>query len=229
MQHGKAYRNAAAKVIAGQEYSPEEAFELLRANKTAKFDESVEVHAHLGINVKKSDEMVRSTVVLPNGTGRGKKVAVVTSTKEKEAREAGADVVGGEDLINDIKANKVAPGSAFDALLATPEMMPKLATVAKILGPKGLMPSPKTETVTLKIAETVEMLKKGKKVSFKNDDTGNVHQVIGKLSFTSEALIENYRVFREALDKAKSEHMKGRLVRSLSICSTMGPSVPIKL
>lgn len=229
MKHGKNYRNVAAKITAEKEYTPEEVFSFLKENKTAKFDESVEVHVRLGINSKKTDEMVRATVMLPHGTGRMQKVAVVTSTKEKEAKEAEADLVGGEELIADIKNGKIVPGVAFDVLLATPEMMPKLAVTAKILGPKGMMPSPKTETVTPKIKETVEALKKGKKVSFKNDDTGNLHQVIGRLSFSSEQLIENYRVFFEALNKAKPENTKGKLIRSLTICSTMGPSITVKI
>lgn len=229
MKHGKNYRNAAAKLEAGKEYSPEEVFAFLKENKTAKFDESIEVHVRLGINAKKSDEMVRATVVLPHGTGRTQKVAVVTGTKEKEAQEAEADLVGGDELIADIKSGKVIPGQVFDILLATPEMMPKLAVIAKILGPKGMMPSPKTETVTPKIKEAVEMLKKGKKVSFKNDDTGNLHQVIGKLSFAPEALLENYRMFRETLSKAKPENMKGKLIKSVTICSTMGPSLTVKI
>lgn len=228
MKHGKVYRNTVAKLEEGKEYTPEEALTFLKENKTAKFDESVEVHVRLGINPKKSDEMVRATVILPHGTGRAQKVAVVTSTKEKEAEEAQADLIGGEELITDIKNGKVVPGVAFDILLATPELMPKLAVIAKILGPKGMMPSPKTETVTVKIKEAVEMLKKGKKVSFKNDDTGNVHQVIGKASFTVEQLAENYQTFRETLDKSKPENMKGKLIKSLSVCSTMGPSLTLK-
>lgn len=227
MKHGKTYRAVAEKMTA-PEFTPEEAFAFLKENKTAKFDESVEVHAHLGINPKKSDEMVRATVILPHGTGRAQKVAVITASKEKEAQDAAADLVGGEEIIADIKSGKLSPGTDFDVILATPEMMPKLAVIAKILGPKGMMPSPKTETVTVKIKEAVEMLKKGKKVSFKNDDTGNVHQVIGKLSFTPEQLAENYQTFRETLDKSKPENMKGKLIKSLSICSTMGPSLKLK-
>lgn len=229
MSRGKKYNAALAKVEVGKEYTPEEAVAFLKENQMAKFDEAVEVHVRLGINTKKSDEMVRLTIVLPQGTGRTQRVAVVTSTKEKEAEEAKADLVGGEELIADIKNGKVIPGQAFDVLLATPEMMPKLALVAKILGQKGMMPSPKTETVTPKIKETVEMLKKGKKISFKNDDTGNIHQVIGKLSFAPEALLENYKMFRETLDRAKPENMKGKLIKSISLCSTMGPSLRIKI
>ncbi|MEI8097046.1 MAG: 50S ribosomal protein L1 [Candidatus Moraniibacteriota bacterium] len=229
MTRGKSYNNVLAKVEVDKMYTPEEAFAFLQENKMAKFDEAVEVHVRLGINTKKSDEMVRITLILPQGTGRTQKVAVITSTKEKEAEEAKADLIGGEELIADIKSGKVVPGQAFDVLLATPEMMPKLALVAKILGQKGMMPSPKTETVTPKIKETVEMLKKGKKVSFKNDDTGNIHQVIGKISFTPEALSENYKMFRETLDRAKPENMKGKLIKSIAICSTMGPSLSIKI
>ncbi|MFZ2187619.1 MAG: 50S ribosomal protein L1 [Candidatus Moraniibacteriota bacterium] len=229
MSRGKNYSAVLAKVEANKEYTPEEAFAFLKENKLAKFDESIEVHMRLGTNPKKSDEMVRATVILPQGTGRSQKVAVITSTKEKEAEEAQADLIGGEELIADIKSGKVIPGQAFDVLLATPEMMPKLALVAKILGPKGMMPSPKTETVTPKIKEAVEMLKKGKKVSFKNDDTSNVHQIIGKLSFAPEALLENYQTLREAINKAKPENMKGKLIKSISICSTMGPSLTIKM
>ncbi|MDP2838084.1 MAG: 50S ribosomal protein L1 [Candidatus Moranbacteria bacterium] len=229
MKHGKQYRAVVDKLEAGKDYTGEEAIAFLKENKTAKFDESVEVHVRLGINPKKSDEMVRATVILPHGTGRSQKVAVVTSTKEKEAEEAKADLIGGEEIIADIKSGKLTPGTDFDVILATPEMMPKLAVIAKILGPKGMMPSPKTETVTIKIKEAVEVLKLGKKVSFKNDDTGNLHQVIGKASFTKEQLVENYRTFRETLDRSKPENMKGRLIKSLSICSTMGPSLRIKL
>lgn len=229
MYRGKTYRNVVAKMEGAKEYTPEEAFAFLKENKTAKFDESIEVHVRLGINPKKSDEMVRATVILPHGTGRAQKVAVVTSTKEKEAEEAKADLIGGEELIADIKNGKINPGVAFDVILATPEMMPKLAVIAKILGPKGMMPSPKTETVTIKIKEAVEMLKKGKKVSFKNDDTGNVHQVIGKTSFTAEQLTENFTTLKEVLDKSKPENMKGRFIKKLYVTSTMGPSLTLKV
>ncbi len=227
MTQGKKYRAAIEKVEAGKTYSIAEAVQFLQANTIAKFDESVEIHLHLGINVKKSDESVRGTVVLPHGTGRTQKVVVVTSTKEKEPKEAGAAIVGGEEVIADMKAGKLNPGSDFDLVLATPEMMPKLATVAKILGPKGMMPSPKNETVTQKIGEAVEMLQKGKKASYKNDDTGNIHQVVGKLSFDAKALEENIATFLEALSKGKPEGMKGKFIVSMTLTSTMGPGLPI--
>lgn len=227
MTHGKKYRAVAEKVEAGKVYTPEEAIAFLQENKRATFDESLEVHVRLGINPKKTDEMVRVTTELPNGTGRTQRVAVVTTTKEKEAKAAGADLVGGEELIEQIKNEKVVPGNAFDVLLATPEVMPKLATVAKILGPKGMMPSPKNETVTPKVEEVIDALKKGKKVTFKNDDGANIHQALGKLSFPAADLLANFTTFKEILDKSKPESTKGKLVKSVYLTSTMGPSLPI--
>ncbi|MEI7749495.1 MAG: 50S ribosomal protein L1 [Candidatus Moraniibacteriota bacterium] len=231
MKHGKKYRQAAGKIVSKEEYSLEDAITFLKENAIAKFDESVEAHIRLNINAKKSDESVRATVVLPFGTGRVKKVAVVTNAadKAKEATDAGAVLVGGEEIVAGIKDGKIIPGSAFDILLATPDMMPKLAAVAKILGPKGLMPSPKNETVTVKIADAVEMLSKGKKASYKNDDSGNVHQVIGKLSFSAEQLAANFETWSESVRKAKPESTKGKFIKSITLCSTMGPGVSIKL
>ena len=225
MKHGKKYRAVAEKVEKNKLYTAEEAMQLVKETKVAKFDESIEVHVKLAIDPKKGDEQVRGTVILPHGTGKTAVVAVVTSTKAKDAQAAGADVVGGEDLIEKIKNGK-AP--AFDVLVASPEMMPKLAQVAKILGPRGLMPSPKTETVTDKIKEAVESLKKGK-ASFKNDNTGNVHQVIGKSSFEASKLQENHAAFIDALQKAKPSGVKGKYVTGISICSTMGPGMKISL
>lgn len=227
MKHGKKYNAAFEKIEAGKSYTVAEAVAFLQANKIAKFDESVEMHFKLGISSKKSDENVRGTVVLPHGTGRTQKVAVVTSTKLKEAQDAGAALAGGEELIADIKSGKANPGVSFDLVLATPEMMPKLATVAKILGPKGMMPSPKNETVTQKIGETVEMLQKGKKASYKNDDTGNIHQVVGKLSFDAKALEENITMFIDAIQKGKPEGLKGRFIISMTLSSTMGPGLAV--
>lgn len=227
MTHGKKYQAALGKLEEGKVYTIAEAVQFLQTNKVAKFDESVELHLHLGINLKKSDENVRGTVVLPHGTGRTQKVAVVTSTKEKEAKDAGAALVGGEELIADMKAGKANPGSHFDLVLATPEMMPKLAQVAKILGPKGMMPSPKNETVTQKIGETVEMLQKGKKASYKNDDTGNVHQVVGKLSFDGKQLEENIATFLDAVAKGKPDGIKGKFIVTMTLTSTMGPGLAI--
>lgn len=231
MKHGKKYRAIAEKIDMTKEYELSEAIAIIKDNASAKFDESIEAHIKLNIEPKKNDQQVRATVVLPHGTGRMKKVAVVTSdkAKEKEAESAGAVLVGGEELIAKIKDGKIVPGSAFDILLATPDMMPKLATVAKILGPKGLMPSPKNETVTAKIAETTEMLSKGKKASFKNDDGGNVHQVIGRLSFDAAALLENADTFFDTVLKSKPEGVKGKFVRSVVLAATMGPGIRVKL
>lgn len=225
MKKGKKYKKAMELVDKNKLYSIEDAIKLIKENKMAKFDESVEIHAKLNIDTKKGEEQVRGTVVLPHGTGKSKKVGVITSTKAKEAKEAGADLVGGEDIIEKIKNNKLGD---IDVLVATPEMMSKIAPVAKILGPRGLMPSPKTETVTDKIKETVEMLKKGK-VNFKNDDSGNIHQVIGKVSFAEKNLKENFDVLLEALRKVKLASLKGKFISSVTICSTMGPGIKIEV
>lgn len=225
MKKGKKYKKAAGLVDKNKLYSIEDAIKIIKENKMAKFDESVEIHAKLDIDTKKGEEQVRGTVVLPHGTGKSKKVGVITSTKAKEAKDAGADLVGGEDIIEKIKNNKLGD---IDVLVATPEMMPKIAPVAKILGPRGLMPSPKTETVTDKIKETVEMLKKGK-VNFKNDDSGNIHQIIGKVSFAEKNLKENFDVLLEALRKVKPASLKGKFISSITICSTMGPGIKISI
>lgn len=223
MKRGKKYKSISEKIDKNRIYSIEEAAKLVKENKIAKFDESVEVHVKLSIDTKKGEEQVRGVVVLPHGTGKAKKVAVITSTKAKEAKVAGADIIGGEEMIEKIKNNKLG---AIDVLVATPEMMPKLAPVAKILGPRGLMPSPKTETVTEKIKETVEALKKGK-INFKNDDTGNIHQIIGKVSFSESDLAANLKALIEALNKAKPAAAKGKFIKSVSICSTMGPGIKV--
>jgi len=225
MQRGKKYRSASEKIEKGKTYSIEEAVQIIKAGKIAKFDESVEAHVKLDIDTKKGEEQVRGLVVLPHGTGKENKVGVITATKAAEAKAAGADFVGGEELIEKIKNGKL---ETVDVLVATPEMMPKLAPVAKILGPRGLMPSPKTETVTEKIEETVKSLKKGK-ASFKNDNTGNVHQVVGRISFSEAMLKENLAVFLEAVQKAKPNSVKGKFILAVSICSTMGPGIRISL
>lgn len=222
MKHGKKYRAVQEKLDRNKDYSLEEAVKFLKENKIAKFDESVEVHVVTNIDAKKSDQQVRGTVTLPHGTGKTKKIAVITSIAQKEAKEAGADLVAGEELIEKIKKGKID----FDVLVATPEMMPKLATVAKVLGPKGLMPNPKTDTVTSKAEDTVKSLKKGK-TSFKNDNTGIVHQLVGKISFEDAQLVENIKTFLESLEKAKPTTVKGRLIKRITVCSTMGVGVKV--
>lgn len=223
MSHGKKYKSAVEKIDRNKTYSIEEAVKMLKENKIAKFDESAEIHIRTSIDPKKGEQQIRGTVILPHGTGKSKKIAVITSTSQDEAKKSGADIVGGEELIE-----KITKKINFDVLVATPEMMPKLAKAAKILGPKGLMPSPKTETVTTKIKETVEALKKGK-AAFKNDDSGNIHQVFGKISFADEKLAENLKSFIEAVEKAKPTGLKGKLVSNITICSTMGVGIKISL
>ncbi len=213
-----------AKVDKNKVYSLDEAVKLLQETTGVKFDATVEVHANLGIDTKKSEQQVRATVTLPHGTGKTKTVAAfVSAEKEKEAKEAGADFVYGEEEIKKIKdTGKIE----FEVAVTTPDMMPKLASIAKVLGPKGLMPNPKTETVGPNIKKMIEELKKGK-VTFKNDDTGNVHQAVGKISFGEEKLKENITAFLEALKKAKPATAKGTFIQSLNVCSSMGPAIKI--
>jgi len=202
-----------------------EAIAEIKKNAKAKFDESVEAHFRLDIDPKKSDQQVRGVAVLPNGTGKSVKVVVFTTTQKKEAEAAGAELVGGEELIDKIKSSGKIDA---DVAIATPEMMPKLATVAKILGPKGLMPNPKNQTVTPKVTEVIEALKKGR-ADFKNDNSGNIHQAIGKVSFDAAKLEENFKALLEAVRKAKPEGAKGKFIKNVSVCSTMGKGVQVDL
>jgi len=192
----------------------------------AKFDESVEVHFRLGIDPKKGDQQIRATASLPHGTGKKTKIAAfVTPDREKEVREAGADLVGGEELINEIKKTEKTD---FEVAVAVPEMMKALAPIAKILGTRGLMPSPKNETVTANPAKSIAELKKGK-ISFKNDDTANVHALIGKASFEDDKLTENFKVLVEAIKKAKPAKAKGTYIKSAVLATTMGPGVKVSV
>ncbi len=224
MSRGKKYRQVLEKIDKNKEYSIDEALKFIVSNSPAKFDESVEAHFKLGIDATQGDQQVRGSVVLPHGTGKTKKIAVITTTQSTEAKKAGADKVSGEDLIQEIKTGKFD----FDVLVATPEMMPKLASVAKILGPRGLMPNPKTGTVTNKVDEAVKSLKKGR-VDFKNDKTGNLHQVIGKISFGPEKLNENFQALLRAVEKAKPKTLKAKYISGITLCSTMGPGLKIKI
>lgn len=219
---GKKFKEAAKLIETGKIYGTEEAMELAKKTSTTKFDATVEVHLRLGIDPKKSDQQVRGTVSLPNGTGKTKKVvAFVSADKEKEATDAGADAIGTQETIDEIaKTGKFE----WDLAVATPDMMPKLAKVAKVLGPKGLMPNPKSDTVGTNVTKMVSELKKGK-VAYKTDDYGIVHTIIGKTSFDAKQLAENYETLLEAIRKAKPSSSKGVYLKNVTVTTTMGPAI----
>lgn len=205
-------------------YTVEEAIELAKKTANTKFDGALEAHFRLGINPKKGEEQVRGAVALPHGTGKSKKIAAfVADGREDEAKLAGADIAGSAELIQNIKQTGKID---FEVAVATPDMMPKLAVIAKILGPRGLMPSPKSETITTNLKKTIGELKKGK-VNFKNDDTGNVHAVIGKASFETKKLVENFQALFGALKKSKPSSSKGVFMRSITLHATMGPGIKV--
>ena len=207
-------------------YSIEEAIEIVRKLTKTKFDASVEVHFRLGINTKKGDQQVRGAVSLPNGTGKTVKIAAFVSPEnEKAVKAAGADFVGSDELIAEIKKTEKTD---FQVAIAEPLMMKNLAVIAKILGTRGLMPSPKNDTVTTNPVKAVEELKKGK-ISFKNDDTANVHTVIGKISFDNNKLIENYAALLDTIRKSKPAASKGTFIKNVSIASSMSAGVRVSL
>jgi len=210
------------KVDKDKVYPLDEAINLAKETSNTKFDGSVEVHVSLGIDPKKTDQQIRTSVVLPHGTGKTKKIAAfVTPDKEKEAKEAGADVIYGEEEIKELKnTGKID----FDVAVTTPDMMPKMAAVAKILGPRGLMPNPKTDTVGPNLKQMIIDLKGGK-ITFKNDDTANIHQIIGKVSFDAEKLKANYLAFMDMLKKAKPTTTKGTYIKNITLATTMGPGI----
>jgi large subunit ribosomal protein L1 len=221
--HGKRYREAAGQYDGEREYQPSEAFKILKALPDAKFDETIEVAFRLGLDTRKADQTIRGTVSLPNGTGRSVRVgAFATGEKAREASEAGADVVGGEELVEIVMKGEID----FDAAVATPDMMASVGKAGRVLGPRGLMPNPKTGTVTMDIAKAVSDIKGGK-VEYRADRTGNVHLIIGKKSFGEEQLLENYLTVVDELIRAKPSSAKGRYIKSLAVSSTMGPSVRI--
>jgi large subunit ribosomal protein L1 len=220
---GKQIEKARA-AVEKRPYQLAEAVPLLQQVKYAKFDETVEVTLRLGVDPKHADQMVRGTVVLPHGLGKSKRVlAVVASDKLREAEEAGADFAGGEDMVEKIQKENWLD---YDAIVATPDMMRALSRLGKILGPRGLMPNPKTGTVTLDIAKAVQELKAGK-VEYRTDKTALVHVPVGKISFAAEKLIENARTVIVSVIRAKPAVAKGKFVKALYISSTMGPGIPL--
>lgn len=223
MKRGKNYQEAVKQIDANKLYDPREALQKVKELSRAKFDETVEVHIKLGVDPRHADQQVRGTVSLPHGTGKTRRVLVFAKgDKAKEAEQAGADIVGAEELQEKIQGGWLD----FDVAVATPDMMSVVGRLGKILGPRGLMPNPKSGTVTFDIARTIKELKAGR-IEFRVDKTAIVHAPIGKVSFSMEALEDNFNTFAEALIKAKPAAAKGQYMRSISVCSTMGPALRV--
>jgi large subunit ribosomal protein L1 len=222
-KHGKTYVEALAGVDREREYQPAEAIELIKELKRAKFDESIEVHIRTGLNVRHADEQLRGTIGLPNGLGKEVKVAVFAQgPKAAEAEAAGADIVGAEDLAKQIEEGF----NDFDVAIATPDLMPVVGRLGRILGPSGKMPNPKVGTVTMDVAKAVEESKAGK-VEYRTDRTAIVHLTIGKTSFENSALLENYAAVIDEIIRAKPSAAKGRYIRTITLASTQGPGVKV--
>src|SRR5580692_6090341 len=222
-KHGKKFSAARAQIAVDRTYTIEDAMPLVQKVKFAKFDETVELALRLGVDPKHADQMVRGTVVLPHGLGKSKRVlAIAGGEKQKEATEAGADVVGGEELVDKIQGGFMD----FDAVVATPDMMRAVGKLGKVLGPRGLMPNPKTGTVTVDIAKAVREIKAGK-VEFRIDKAGIVHAPIGKSSFAAERLVANAHALMDSIVKARPAAAKGAFLRSVTMSSTMGPGIDI--
>jgi large subunit ribosomal protein L1 len=221
-KHGKKYRAAAEKLEAGRKYNLEEAVSKVKEIAFAKFDETVELTMWLGVDPRKADQLVRGTLVLPHGLGKSKTVLVIAQgDKIKEAEQAGADFVGGEDMVNRIKSENWLD---FDAVIATPDMMRLVGGLGKILGPRGLMPNPKTGTVTFDVATAVKETKAGK-VEYRVDKTGVIHVAVGKVSFDADKIRDNARALLDAVVKAKPATAKGKYVKKVNLAATMSPGV----
>ena len=227
MKKGKKYIKAMELVEKHKAYTKEEAIELVKKTSTSNFDGSVEIAVRLNIDTKKTDQQVRGALVLPNGTGKAKTVLVLTKNdaQVKAAKEAGAEFVGGEELIDKIAKENWLD---FDVIIATPEMMPLLGKIGKLLGPRGLMPNPKTGTVTTDVAKAIEDVKKGR-IEFRTDSYGNVHAIIGKVSFDEAKLVENLMAFMNVIVKSKPTTVKGQFIKNVSVSSTMGPGIKIDI
>ena len=224
MPHGKKFKNASAKVDRSKRYPLEEACKLVPETKVAKFDESVDIAVRLGVDPKHADQMVRGTVVLPHGLGKSKRVVVIASGEAvAEAEKAGADFVGGEELVEKIQKQNWVD---YDAVVATPDMMKSVGRLGKVLGPRGLMPNPKTGTVTFEVAKAVKEIKAGK-VEFRTDKQGLIHAAVGKISFPAESLRENAQALLASIMRAKPPAAKGKYLRGVTLTSTMGPGVPL--
>jgi large subunit ribosomal protein L1 len=223
MKHSKGYNKAAENIEAGKIYSPLEAAKIAKVSSPTKFDATVEVAMCLGVDPRKADQMVRGTVSLPHGTGKTARVIVfATGDKATEALAAGADKVGSDDLITEIQGGFLD----FDAAIATPDQMAKVGKIARILGPRGLMPNPKTGTVTPDVGKAVSDIKGGK-ISFRVDKQSNLHMVIGKSSFSEQQLVENYAAALDEVVRAKPSASKGRYVKKVTFATTMGPGIPV--
>ena len=226
MKKSKRFLESAEKVDKHKLYTKEEAVKLVKETATTKFDSSVEVAMHLNLDTKKADQQLRGAIVLPKGTGKAKKVLVIAKGAAADAaKEAGADYVGDTDYLDKIQKENWFD---FDVMIATPDMMPALGKIGRILGPKGLMPNPKTGTVTLDTKKAVEEVKKGR-VEYRTDSYGNVHALIGKSSFSEEDLLENLKTFVSVIVKAKPSVVKGTYVKNITLSSTMGPGVKVDI
>jgi large subunit ribosomal protein L1 len=221
---GKKLLEQKSRIDAERRYSPREALELLKEMESAKFDESIEVHVNLSVDPRKADQMVRGTMMLPNGTGKTRRVAVFAEgEKAREAEDAGADVVGTDDLAARIRDEGFMD---FDVTVATPDQMSVVGRLGQVLGPRGLMPNPKSGTVTMDIGKTVGDIKQGK-IEYRVDRYGIVHSILGKKSFDLESLVENYFALRDELQRVRPSAVKGRYFQSITITSTMGPAIKL--